>query len=283
MTPVRMAVFDLDGTLLEHGSLTGEARRMLRALRQKGVTVVVATGRHRGTVPLRLKSPRLVDYLICSNGAVVTPTKGEPLLEKTLTADEVKALMDLGDAYGCRYSVNIGSATFLSRQAPLKRPKTDWLSDTKKFFWRYYMYPLHTRTVDSWSDYLLRPDAGAEKVICIPSRETAEREFRALAAADGRFTVSGSNRMTEITARDVSKGSALQALAQRLHIPREAIVAFGNDDNDLSMGACASRFVAARDSSPAALAAADQVADSIPAAALELCMPANGREAKGSW
>ena len=281
MTAVRMAVFDLDGTLLEHGSLTREARRMLRALRQQGITVVIATGRHRGTVPLRLKSPRLVDYLICSNGAVVTPTKGEPLLEKTLSAHEVRALMALGDEYGCRYSVNIGSATFLSRQAPLKRPKTDWLSDTKKFFWRYYMYPLHSRTVDSWGDYLLRPDAGAEKVICIPAREAAERDFRAQAEADGRFTVSGSNRMTEITARGVSKGTALQALTERLRIPKEAVVAFGNDDNDLSMGACAGRFVAARASSPAALAAADQVADSIPAAALGLCISEEGKEAKG--
>ena len=165
MTGVQMAVFDLDGTLLQHGALTGEAVRMLRTLRKNGVRVVIATGRHRGTVPLRLKSPRLVDYLICSNGALVAPAGGSPLQEKTLSGAELKALMDLGDRFGCRYSVNIGSTTFLSRQAPLQRPKTDWLSDTKKYFWRYYMYPLHTRTVEGWGDYLARPDAGAEKVI----------------------------------------------------------------------------------------------------------------------
>ncbi|MBQ7755242.1 MAG: HAD hydrolase family protein, partial [Clostridia bacterium] len=72
MIPVQMAVFDLDGTLLEHGALTSEAVQMLRALRQRGVVTVIATGRHRGTVPLRLKNARLIDYLICSNGAVVT-------------------------------------------------------------------------------------------------------------------------------------------------------------------------------------------------------------------
>lgn len=283
MTGVQMAVFDLDGTLLQHGALTGEAVRMLRTLRKNGVRVVIATGRHRGTVPLRLKSPRLVDYLICSNGALVAPAGGSPLQEKTLSGAELKALMDLGDRFGCRYSVNIGSTTFLSRQAPLQRPKTDWLSDTKKYFWRYYMYPLHTRTVEGWGDYLARPDAGAEKVICIPARAEEERTFRAQAEADGRFTVSGSNRMTEITVRGVSKGSTLRFLAERLNVPQEAIAAFGNDDNDLSLRPYAGRFIVPRDASPAALAAADQVVESILAAALGLCISSEGKEAKRSW
>ena len=265
MTGVQMAVFDLDGTLLQHGALTGEAVRMLRTLRKNGVRVVIATGRHRGTVPLRLKSPRLVDYLICSNGALVAPAGGSPLQEKTLSGAELKALMDLGDRFGCRYSVNIGSTTFLSRQAPLQRPKTDWLSDTKKYFWRYYMYPLHTRTVEGWGDYLARPDAGAEKVICIPARAEEERTFRAQAV------------------RGVSKGSALRFLAERLNVPQEAIAAFGNDDNDLSLRPYAGRFIVPRDASPAALAAADQVVESILAAALGLCISSEGKEAKRSW
>lgn len=280
MTGVRMAVFDLDGTLLDHGALTLRAIRMLRTLRRSGVKVVIATGRHRGTVPLRLKSPRLVDYLICSNGAVVTPTKGEPLLYKTLDQAEVKALMDLGKAFDCRYAVSAGHSTFLSKTEPLRRWKTDGSSDTKNYFWRYYMYPLHSRTVDGWDAFLQRPDAKAEKVICTCRDIEADMSLRALAEADGRFTATGSNQAAEITARGVCKGSALRFLADRLAIPREAIVAFGNDDNDLTLRAQAGRFVAARDSSPAALEAADEVADSIPEAALRLCLIRQEKEAQ---
>jgi hypothetical protein len=145
------------------------------------------------------------------------------------------------------------------------------------------MYPLHTRTVEGWGDYLARPNAGAEKVICIPARAEEERTFRAQAEADGRFTVSGSNRMTEITVRGVSKGSALRFLAERLNVPQEAIAAFGNDDNDLSLRPYAGRFIVPRDASPAALAAADQVVESILAAALGLCISSEGKEAKRSW
>ena len=279
MTSAGMAVFDLDGTLLVHGALTGEAIRMLRTLRQNGVRVVIATGRHRGTVPLRLKSPRLVDYLICSNGAVVTPAGGEPLLERTLDRADIAALMALGSRCEGRYAVSVGRSTFLSRREPLRRRKTDGGSDTKKYFWRYYMYPLHSRMVDSWDAFLQRPDAKAEKVVCTCPDVDADMVLRSLAEADGRFTATGSNQAAEITARDVSKGSALRFLAQRLGIPREAIVAFGNDDNDLALREYAGRFVAARGSSPAALEAADQVADSIPAAALHLCLEETGKGA----
>ena len=81
----------------------------------------------------------------------------------------------------------------------------------------------------------------------------------------------------------LSKGSALQFLAKQLNVPKEAIAAFGNDDNDLSLRPYAGRFIVPRDASPAALAAADQVVESILAAALGLCISSEGKEAKRSW
>lgn len=281
MTGVRLAAFDLDGTLLDHGALTREAIFMLKALRRNGITVVIATGRHRGTVPFRLNDPKLVDYLICTNGAVVTATgRGQtPLFEKALSGAELKALMGLGQGFDCRYAVSVGRTTFLSKTEPLRRRKTDGGSDTKKYFWRYYMYPLHARTVESWDAFLRRPVARAEKVICTCPDVQTDLALRALAEAGGRFTATGSNQAAEITARGVSKGSALQFLAEKLGIPREAIVAFGNDDNDLSLRDHAGRFVAASNSTPAVLAAADEVVDSIPQAALRLCL-AQEKEAK---
>ena len=284
MTGVRMAAFDLDGTLLEHGALTQRAVRMLQTLRQNGIKVVIATGRHRGTVPPRLHDPRLVDYLICSCGAVICAPGGEALWERTLSAEDLKALMALGQPFRCTYAVSLGRTTFLSRQEPLRRQKTDGGSDTKKYFWRYWMYPLHSRRLDlSWAQIADRPQFTAEKVLCATERQEDDLLFRAAAEADGRFTATGSNRTAEITARGVSKGNALRLWAQRLKVPREAIAAFGNDDNDLSLQAAAGRFIVPKASSPAALLAADRVVDSIPAAALELCIPAEGKEAKQTW
>ncbi len=284
MTGVRLAAFDLDGTLLEHGALTRRAVRMLQTLRQNRVKVVIATGRHRGTVPPRLHDPRLVDYLICSCGAVICEPGGEALWERTLSAEDLQALMALGQPFRCTYAVSLGRTTFLSRQEPLRRRKTDGGSDTKKYFWRYWMYPLHSRRLDlSWARIADRPHFAAEKVLCATERPEDDLLFRTAAEADERFTATGSSGAAEITARGVSKGSALRLLAQRLNVPREAIIAFGNDDNDLSLKAAAGRFVVPRESSSAALQAADQVVDSIPAAAMKLCIASDGKEAKRPW
>ena len=279
MTRVRMAAFDLDGTLLEHGALTRQAIRMLKILRQQGVLVVIATGRHRGTVPWRLHDPALADYLICNCGAVICRPGGEALWESTLSAQEVRDLMALGQPFHCTYAASRDRTTYLSKAEPLRRRKVKD-GDRQKYFWRYYMYLFHSRRIDgSWADILQDAHFTTEKLLCVTARPEDELTFRALVAADGRFTATGSEQAAEITARGVSKGNALALLAERLQIPREAIVAFGNDDNDLSLRDHAGRFVAARDSSPAALEAADQVANSIPAAALRLCLD---QEAKGA-
>ena len=45
MTSAGMAVFDLDGTLLVHGALTGEAIRMLRTLPGWWTILSAPTGR----------------------------------------------------------------------------------------------------------------------------------------------------------------------------------------------------------------------------------------------
>ena len=197
---LKYVLFDLDGTLLEHGALTRKAVKTLKALKRNNVLVVIATGRHRGTVPLRLQSPRLVDYLICSNGAVVAPPRGEPLLEKTLSPMELLMIRNLGRIQGCRFAMSRGRSTLLSKAEPLLRRKTDGGSDTKKYFWRYYMYPLHSHMVESWDDYLRAPDARAEKVICTAPDQDAESLFCTTLEREERFTITGSNQAKEVTA-----------------------------------------------------------------------------------
>ena len=271
MSPFSLAVFDLDGTLLTHGALTREAKRALYTLRQNGIRVAIATGRHRGTVPLALKSSKLVDYLICSCGAVISTPEGKVLYERRLSAKDFQGLMDLGAGYGCTYAVSLGTSTYLSKAQPLRRRRTDG-TDARRYPWRYYMYPLHSRQVSSWAQALSRPGFGAEKVVCVPEDPTKELSLRALAQADPRFSATGAAGAAEITKKGVSKGAALAFLMESLGLSRGAVVAFGNDDNDLSLQLQAGRFIAAVDSTPAILAVADETAPNIARAALRLCL-----------
>jgi Cof subfamily protein (haloacid dehalogenase superfamily) len=67
----------------------------------------------------------------------------------------------------------------------------------------------------------------------------------------------------EVVAPGCSKGTALALLAERLHIPREATIAIGDQDNDLPMIAWAGLGLAVANATPAVLAAADAIVPSV--------------------
>ena len=66
----------------------------------------------------------------------------------------------------------------------------------------------------------------------VEQAQAALPRFRALAGAE---VVQGSPDNIELTAQGVDKGTALLALADLLHIPRESTVAVGDSENDRAM------------------------------------------------
>jgi hydroxymethylpyrimidine pyrophosphatase-like HAD family hydrolase len=64
-----------------------------------------------------------------------------------------------------------------------------------------------------------------------------EREIAGLTARfANRLSVVRSHAIFgELTALGVSKGAALAALAERLHVPREQVIAIGDHENELPM------------------------------------------------
>jgi hydroxymethylpyrimidine pyrophosphatase-like HAD family hydrolase len=78
---------------------------------------------------------------------------------------------------------------------------------------------------------------------------------------DGSVAVTSSSTeaLLEMSARGVTKASALAALADRAGIPSADVVAFGDMPNDLPMLAWAGRAVAVANAHPEVLALADEV------------------------
>ncbi|RNF00119.1 hydrolase [Trypanosoma conorhini] len=121
--PYAVVVTDLDGTLLlPDGGISAPSREVLQLLSERGVEVVLATGRHHcdGAAILRgLELPR-PGYLIAANGSRVhriagaaSPGKAagcaamELLLQRNMDADVVCDLLQLLPADEEEISVNI--------------------------------------------------------------------------------------------------------------------------------------------------------------------------------
>ena len=79
---------------------------------------------------------------------------------------------------------------------------------------------------------------------------------RRLEALGGLVLTSSIPDNIEVNAQGADKGSALRALAERLGIPREKVMALGDNGNDVTMLQYAGVSVAMGDGSPEAKAAA---------------------------
>src|SRR5207247_1426164 len=95
---------DLDGTLLnDKGKVPEENRYAIREVEQKGVKVLVSTGRPFATCHEIAKSLELSSYLITVNGSEIYDNKGE-LVERTiLGSDLVQWMYSLSQKHKTRF------------------------------------------------------------------------------------------------------------------------------------------------------------------------------------
>ena len=70
---IKLIALDLDGTTLDSGSkITDENLRTLEAASEKGIHVVVCTGRVWNSLPDEIFKMKNLEYVVTSNGATVT-------------------------------------------------------------------------------------------------------------------------------------------------------------------------------------------------------------------
>ena len=255
-TPIRLVALDLDGTLLDSQSqISPRTRQTIADAVAHGVVVLPATGRPLSNLPPVVAQLTGIRYAITSNGAAVWDLGADPMgavysrycnaAEHTTSeptalircpmpvelAREVFALyMEYPGAlsifsdgrtyrdlvsmerFGKRFARRTGSTE--ARQPndgrfTVVRDLTEWMSR-------------HAHEVEKFCMFF---DTAEQAQAALP-------RFRALAGAE---VVQGSPDNIELTAQGVDKGTALLALADLLHIPREATVAVGDSENDRAM------------------------------------------------
>ena len=90
----------------------------------------------------------------------------------------------------------------------------------------------------------------------LPTPALRQEVWQRLEALGGLVLTSSIPDNIEVNAQGADKGSALRALAERLGIPREKVMALGDNGNDVTMLQYAGVSVAMGDGSPEAKAAA---------------------------
>lgn len=97
MKPIKLVVFDIDGTLLPTGTdvISEDARIAIETLKLKGIQVMIATGRAFYLIPQSIKQAVNPDYYVAINGQCLLNAQGEIIHRVDISYDSVKKITAL--------------------------------------------------------------------------------------------------------------------------------------------------------------------------------------------
>lgn len=224
---IRMIALDVDGTLLNSGgTVTEETVLAIRTARERGVRVVLATGRSAQEAVWLTGLAQCDGRAVCLGGAVIADmTDGHHLRRWDISEDTAQSVLETlaGQELACM--VFAGEANLLD-------PYSNGV------FRRIYPYPAYmdnTVVAEDIAGWLRVHDQPLTKVYALGERELFPPLLERLRTVPGLELTSSGPDNFEVVAHGVDKGRALCLLAEEWGIAPGEIAAIGDSDNDLAM------------------------------------------------
>lgn len=234
----KMLVADMDYTLLNKEKKVSERNReAVKRAMEKGVHVVVATGRIYTSARVYAKLLGVNTPIIASNGAIIreaafeSPTDTEKTVYKHLLPREaVLEMIRLSHKYGLFCHFFTEDTIIAEKLVNVSLRYTEWnkyLGEEDK---------VKIRIVDDLEKALTEWKLEPLKAVVVDEDSDKIQAIRNDIVKTGIVTVSQSLKNNlEVMDKDVSKGNAVKILAQMFNFKREEIIAIGDNENDLSM------------------------------------------------
>ena len=251
MAEIKVLALDLDGTLTnDQKEVTPRTRAALDAAIERGVTVVLASGRPTaGITPLAKdlgldkKGGCILSY---NGGKIVDCRTGETLVEKTLDPALVPELCAFAAAQ------DVAILTYSSEGIVCERETDPW-AVKETFTTKLPM--IHVDDLASYVDYpvcklLITLDPARRDEVCAEGKKRFEGQIDLYPSSP--FFI-------EAVPLGVAKDVSLGALLEKMGLTRENLMACGDGLNDRSMLAFAGTGVAMRNAEDAVKAVASDV------------------------
>ena len=247
----KIVAIDLDGTLLNSfGEITIRTKEVLKKAIDKGVKIVLASGRPVSAIENIASEIGSEEYLISGNGALVYDIKQKEIVyDKFLSKEQVLEIVDICEensiycnvyteleviAKSLNYNVLFYHKEN-SKKPEGKRTNINIVSNLRKYI----------EELDENSKFL-------KVTVCDPNRLIFNGIIRKLrnietidvldvshmsrkTIKDGTDDVQIEYFYTEITNKNVNKWSAIEFLLEKLNINKEEVLTIGDNMNDLEM------------------------------------------------
>ena len=253
---IKLIALDLDGTTLNHKRvISSVTRETLKEAAQKGVNIVVATGRPRMALPKDVYEIGAIRYVITSNGAQVTDLRENKVVYRNCmspeTAERAAGLIS-------RYPYPIEA--FTDGHAYINADYYEYVKETGECF-RDPEYVLTTREpVEDIIGFILENKQDIEN-INVNFEDMADKAKMApvLRTIPGATITSSFKNNLEIGGETTSKADALAKLCHILGVSKDEMMAAGDSPNDIAMLKAAGLSVAMGNAEEEVKAEADYV------------------------
>lgn len=248
MTRIRLAAFDLDGTLMgADQKIRPRVRKAVARAQAQGVIVTLATGRMFTATERFARELNITAPLICYQGGWIQALDGDVLHHIEFATPLARAAIDVGMAEGWHTLLYADGYLFLK----------EWLYP-KTFY--DALLGSGVTIGESWDTILAAHTADKVLFVAEPEQIPAmatvlQRRFAGLAEI-----VRSHAMFIEVVPLGVDKGSALAWLAQHFGVAREEVLAAGDQENDITMIEWAGVGVAMGNATPPVQRVADWIA-----------------------
>lgn len=273
----KLVAVDLDGTMLNsYGIVTENTKKIIKKTIEKGTDVIIASGRPIDSIQTIAKEIGSKNYFIAGNGALIYDIKNNQVIyEKYMSKQKVLEIIKLCEENSIAYNVYTEKtilATSLKYNVLYYHKENLKKEENKK---------TSINIVKDMYDYIQNSEG--EKFlkisVCDDSKSIFNSILRKLKNIEGIevLEVSHMSRKmikqgtedipieyyyTEISLKEVDKWNAIEYLIEKLGIPKEEVIAIGDNVNDKKMIENAGLGVVMEGSTPVVTKIADYITTS---------------------
>lgn len=273
----KLVAIDLDGTMLnQYGIVTENTKNMIKKTIQKGIDVIIASGRPIDSIQSIAREIGSEKYFIAGNGALVYDIqKDEIIYDKFLPKEKVLEIIKICEENSISYNV------YTNQTILAKALKYNVLYYQKENLKKEESKQTKISIIENMYEYVKnkKEEKFLKMTICDDNQTVFQSIIRKLRKIEGievldvshmaRKTIKqGTEQIkieyyyTEITMKNVDKWDALEFLMKKMNVRREEVIAIGDNVNDKKMIQEAGLGVAMGGSTPVVTQVADYVTTS---------------------
>ena len=270
----KLVAIDLDGTLLNsYGQVSKKNKEILKEAQERGIEIVLASGRSTNSVKNIANEIGDCKYIICGNGSLIYDLQKEEIIydkfiEKAKALQIIK-ICEQNSIYYNVYTENMVIAKTLSNNVLFyhqenankpenKKTKINLVDNIYEYVEKLENENILKFTISDTSSIIFNS-------IIKKLREIKKIDVLDVAHMSRKIIKNGTEEIlmkyfyTEVTNKDVDKWNAIEFLTQKLGIQRTEIATIGDNVNDKTMIEKAGIGIAMGNSAPYIKEVADYV------------------------